>query len=485
MSVERAVAKRERTFFGHPWGLAALFSVETWERFSFYGMQAILAYYLYYSVADGGLGLERSSATSIVGAYGGLVYLSTVVGAWLADRVLGAERTLFGGALVIMAGHLCLAFVPGLGGVGAGLVLVAFGSGALKTSSTAMVGELYTADDRRRDAGFSLYYMGVNLGGFFGPLITGAAQHHAGFHVGFGLAAVGMAIGLIVYTVMRRSLGGLGGAVPNPLPAGGLRRALAGAVVVAVVVVVAAVSGLLRASNLAAVVAGVTAVVAAGYFAYILGSSKISAGERRRVFAFLPMFAASTVFWSLYQQQFTTVAVYADSRVNRTIFGWEIPPSWVQSINPVFIIVFAGVFAAVWTALGPAQPSAPAKFALGTAIMGVAFLCFLPMAGGGPNSAPLLGLIGILMLFSFAELMLSPVGLSLATRLAPRAFHSQLVALFFLSVALGTALSGVLAGWYDPQREVPYFLILGLASLLVSAAIAAASGWIKVQMRGD
>ncbi|MFT4200654.1 peptide MFS transporter [Gordonia sp. (in: high G+C Gram-positive bacteria)] len=480
-----SAATEDRRFLGHPSGLAALFTVETWERFSFYGMQAILAYYLYFAAVDGGLGLPRKSAMSVVGAYGALVYLSTVVGAWLADRVLGAERTLFGGAMVIMAGHLSLALVPGVWGVGAGLVLVAFGSGALKTSSTVMVGELYSPEDRRRDAGFSLYYMGVNVGGFLGPLVTGAAQQRYGFHLGFGLAAVGMAAGLCCYAVLRRRLAGIGTAVPHPLPAGQRGRWVAGAAGVACVVALAASTGLLRPSNLASVTAVITALVAAGYFAHILRSSQISHGERRRVWAFLPLFAASVVFWSLYQQQFTTVAAYSQSRLNRSVFGWEVPAAWVQSINPVFIIVFAGLFAALWTALGDRQPSAPVKFALGTALMGVAFLCFLPMAGGGPGSAPLLGLVGILLLFSFAELMLSPVGLSLATRLAPRAFHSQLVALFFLSVALGTALSGVLAGFYDESHERPYFLSLGLASLVAGGAIAVATPWITARMHGD
>ncbi|GED97975.1 peptide MFS transporter [Gordonia crocea] len=476
---DAAARPLDRRFFGQPWGLATLFSIETWERFSFYGMQAILAYYLYYTVAQGGLGLDRSSATSIVGAYGGLVYLSTIVGAWLADRVLGADRTLLTGAVVIMAGHISLALLPGLWGVGIGLVLVAFGSGALKTSATTMVGGLYEPGDRRRDAGFSLYYMGVNLGGFLGPLATGAAQRGAGFHLGFGLAAIGMGVGLIGYVAMRGSLRGLGDGVPDPLPRSQRRRWIVTAVVAVVAVGAAAAGGWLRADRLATVVAVVTALAALGLFAVILRSAHVDATERRRVVAFIPLFGASVVFWSLYQQQFTTVAVYADERLNRSIGGWEVPASWVQSINPVFIIVFAGVFAALWTALGSAQPSAPAKFALGTGLMGVAFLCFLPMSGGGPGSAPLLGLVGILLLFTFAELLLSPVGLSLATRLAPRAFTSQMVALFFLSVALGTALSGVLARWYSADSEVPYFLTLGLASLAVAGLVAAATPWIR------
>ena len=208
----------ERTLFGHPIGLANLFGVELWERFSFYGMLTILGYYLYYSVTEGGLGLPKSTATGIVGAYGGLVYLSTVLGGWIADRVLGMERTVLYGGVVVMAGHIALALVPGLPGVGVGLVLVALGSGALKANASSLLGTLYEKGDPRADGGFTLFYLGINLGAFIGPLITGLLQTHVGFHYGFGAAAIGMAAGLAQYVVFRRNLGTHGRDVPNPLP---------------------------------------------------------------------------------------------------------------------------------------------------------------------------------------------------------------------------------------------------------------------------
>src|SRR6478735_7757319 len=188
--------RSDRGFFGQPFALANLFGVEMWERFSFYGMQGILIYYLYYSAADGGLGIAESSATSIVGAYGGTVYLSTILGAWIADRLLGSERTLFYSAILVMLGHIALAVFPGLWGVGIGLVCVAFGSGGLKANATSLVGDLYDENDERRDAGFSIFYMGINLGALVGPLVTGWLQESNGFHWGFGAAAIGMAIGL-------------------------------------------------------------------------------------------------------------------------------------------------------------------------------------------------------------------------------------------------------------------------------------------------
>lgn len=476
--------KSDHGFFGQPFALANLFSVELWERFSFYGMQGILIYYLYYSVADGGLGLSEASAVSIVGAYGGTVYLSTVLGAWIADRVLGSERTLFYSAVLVMLGHIALAVIPGLSGVGVGLILVAVGSGGLKANATSLVGDLYSEGDERRDAGFSIYYMGINIGAFIGPLLTGWAEKNWGFHVGFALAAVGMAIGLIQYTLGRKHLGNIGASPSNPLPRSLLWKYGVAAAVAAAALVVLCLVGLITTDNLSDVVVGLTIAAAVGYFALILSSRHITSTERSRVVAFIPMFLASAAFWSLFQQQFTVVPIYADQFLDRNLFGWDFPPSWVQSINPVFIIIFSGVFAAMWTKLGPRQPSSPLKFAIGTGLMGVAFLVFLPFADGQPNGTPLLALVFILLLFTFAELFLSPVGLSLSTKLAPKAFHTQMVALFFLSVALGSSMAGTLAKYYDTDNQAPYFMWIGLASIGVGVLMVVLSPWISRMMRG-
>ncbi len=476
--------RTQRTFFGHPPVLANLFGVELWERFSFYGMQGILLIYLYYSADRGGLGIDEGTATSIVGAYGGLVYLSTILGAWLADRLLGAERILFYSAIVVMAGHLGLALVPGLAGVAVGLVLIGFGSGGVKANATSLVGTLYAPDDERRDGGFALFYLGINLGALVGPLLTGLLQKNAGFHYGFGLAAVGMFLGIVQYAIGRRRLSGAAREVPNPLPRESRLRIALGAGIVLLVVVVVLVSGVLPASKYATAVAVLSAVAAIIYFAVILSSNRLTEVERRRVQAFIPLFIASAAFWSLYQQQFTVVTIYSDQRLDRNIFGWEMPVSFVQSINPVMIIVLSGVFAALWTKLGSRQPSTPIKFSAGLAVMGIAFLLFITMAGGGPNSAPLLGLAGILLVFTIAELLLSPVGLSLSTKLAPEAFRTQMVALFFLSVALGTAMSGVLAKLYSTEHESAYFGVIGGVALVLGGVLALAARPIRRLMSG-
>ncbi|GAA0566203.1 peptide MFS transporter [Paractinoplanes ferrugineus] len=479
-----AERKPERKFFGQPWALANLFGVELWERFSFYGMQGILLIYLYYEASRGGLGLDKDSATSIVGAYGGSVYLATVIGAWLADRLLGPERVLFGSAILVMCGHVGLALIPGIPGVATGLILIALGSGGVKATATAIVGTLYAADDPRRDAGFSLFYLGINLGALVGPLLTGLLQKEAGFHWGFGAAAVGMAIGLTQYAMNRRTLPASAHEIANPLPRE--RRPLVAALAAAVIAVVAvlALTGLLPAAHLSTIVVVLSILAAVAYFAVILSSRRIADVERRRVVAFIPMFIASAAFWSLYQQQFTVVTIYGDERLDRDVFGWTMPVSWVQSINPVFIIILSGVFAALWLRLGDRQPTTAVKFAAGTTVMGVAFLLFLPFAGTGANSVPLLGLTGIILVFTVAELLLSPVGLALSTKLAPEAFRTQMVALFFLSVALGTAMSGTLAGYYSQQNEVPYFGILGATAIILGIALWLARTPIQRLMSG-
>lgn len=455
-----------------------------WERFSFYGMQGILLIYLYYTTAEGGLGIDVVAATSIVGAYGGFVYLSTIIFAWLADRVLGAERTLFISAILVMCGHIALSLLPGILGVGVGLILISLGSGGVKANATCIVGTLYEPQDLRRDAGFSIYYLGINLGAFFGPIFTGLLQSSLGFHWGFALAAVGMAFGLVIYTLGRKNLPAEANHVPNPLPPEQrLRLILISAGVVALVVVLA-LTGVLTADRLATSVVVISILASVAYFVIILGSKRITSDERSRVFAFIPMFITSAVFWSLYQQQFTVLTVYSAEQLNRNLFGWEMPVSWVQSINPVFIMILSLVFAALWTKLGDKQPLTPIKFALGTIVMGVAFLLFIPMATTVPNSAPLLGLVGVIFVFTIAELLLSPVSLSLSTKLAPQAFQTQMVALLFLSIALGTAMAGVLAEWYTVQTQVPYFGILGGIAIAVGVVLILFTPWVKKMMVG-
>jgi POT family proton-dependent oligopeptide transporter len=478
---ERADA---RTLFGHPIGLANLFGVELWERFSFYGMLTILGYYLYYSVTDGGLGLPKSTATGIVGAYGGLVYLSTVLGGWIADRLLGMERTVLYGGVVVMAGHIALAIVPGLAGVGLGLVLVALGSGALKANASSLLGTLYEKGDARADGGFTLFYLGVNLGAFIGPLITGLLQTHLGFHYGFGAAAIGMAAGLAQYVVFRRNLGTHGRDVPNPLPRSAIGWAVVVALAAATVIAMALLTGVVKLSNLAQVTTGVIVVAAIAYFVTMLTNSRVTPIERSRVRAFIPLFVANAVFWSLFQQIFTVLAVYSDERMNWSMFGWIAPSNWIGSIEPVWIIVLSPVFAIIWTRLGTRAPTTPRKFAYAVIGMGLAFLLFLPMAGTSGRAVPALLVIGIMAVFAVSELLISPIGLAVTTKLAPEVFRAQMMALYFFSVGLGTSMSGVLPRYYDHGHEFTYFGVTGAVAILAGAVLFALTPRVSRRMAG-
>ena len=473
-----------RTRFGHPVGLVNLFGVELWERFSFYGMLTILGYYLYYSVGEGGLGLPRATATGIVGAYGGFVYLSTVLGGWVADRVLGMERTVFYGGVVVMCGHIALALLPGLTGVAVGLVLIALGAGALKANASSLLGTLYDEGDARRDGGFTLFYLGINLGAFAGPLITGLLQTRLGFHYGFGAAAIGMALGLTQYVIFRRNLGSHGRTVPHPLSRPAFWRATVVAGAVVVIIAVGFASGLVGLANLSQVTTGLILIASVAYFAVMLTSSRVTALERTRVRAFIPLFIANAVFWSLFQQIFTVLAVYSDERMNWTIFGWTAPSSWIGAIEPVLIIALSPVFAVMWTKLGRRAPTTPRKFAYGVIGMGLAFLLFLTMAGTSGRTVPVLAVVAIMAAFAISELLLSPIGLSVTTQLAPNAFRAQMMALYFFSVGLGTAMSGVLARYYDSAHEAVYFGIIGTAAVLVGLVVWAIAPRISRLMEG-
>ncbi|BDV32146.1 peptide MFS transporter [Microbacterium terricola] len=484
VATSAAPGDKDTSFFGQPRSLATVFGVEMWERFSFYGMQGILLIYMYFTVAEGGLGIDKAVATGIVGAYGGTVYLCTILGAWLADRLLGSERVLFYSAIIIMAGHIALAVLPNVWGLGVGLILVALGSGGLKANATAIVGTLYAPGDLRRDAGFSIFYLGINVGAFLGPLITGFLQSNVGFHWGFGAAAVGMAIGLTQYSFGRKRLPESSKIVANPLPRNRYGLVVGIGIAGIVVIVALVLLGVINARNLASVVIIVTLVAAVAYFFVIVSSHRITADDRSRVLSFIPLFIVNVGFWSLYQQQFTVLTIYSDERLNRMIGGWEMPISWVNSINPVFVIILSGVFAAIWTKLGPRQPSAPVKFALGAIVMGIAFLLFLPWANGAPNSTPLIAIVLILLVFTIAEMFISPPGLSVTTKLAPESFHTQMVALYFLSVALGTSIAGWLAQFYDPTNEVPYFTILGFIAIALGIALLLAVKPVLALMRG-
>ncbi|ALM54360.1 peptide MFS transporter [Halomonas huangheensis] len=474
----------DKQFFGHPRSLATLFGMEVWERFSFYGMQAILLIYLYYEVSRGGLAISQSVAIGIVGAYGSAVYLASILGGWFADRLFGAERTLFYSGIVVMLGHIALAVLPGVHGVTAGLICVALGSGGVKATCSSLVGALYEPGSDRRDAGFSLFYLGINVGGFVGPLLTGLLQKNIGFHFGFGIAAIGMAIGLTQYAFGRKRLPESQKVAPNPLEAGAFKYYVIATAAIIGAVLVAVTIGWVRADNLSDVMLTIIAIFAVAYFCVILSSSRVTSEERRRVLAFIPLFLTSGAYWALYSQSYTVITAFFDQRVDRSVFGWEVPVGWLVSAQALTVIVLSGVFAWLWTRLGKRQPSSASKFVIAMFIIGLTFLGYLPFLGSDAASMPLIMLIVLLLGFTASELCLSPIGLSVTTRLAPAAFQTQMMALFFMSLALGFAAGGSLGGFYTEENEVQYFIGMAGLGIVTAVLLALCLPFIKYASRG-
>ncbi len=433
----------QKTFFGHPVQLSTLFHIELWERFSFYGLQGILMLYLYYETSRGGLGVDKSLAGSIVGAYGGSVYLATVFGGWLADRLWGAEKTLFVSGVVVMLGHLTLAFVPGLAGLLCGLVLIALGSGGVKASANSMVGSLYEDEKLRplRDAGFSIFYISINIGGFFGPLVTGVLQTKAGFHYGFGAAAVGMAFGLWRYWLGRKSLPHT--PPPHPLPQGQGKIAAAVAAGMAAAVAALVYSGWLTLENFPKRLLVCVLAVVAAYFVRLLASPLTGAENKRHIIAYIPLFLAICLFWAVWFQVYTVATVYFDETVNRTVGGFTVPVSWKDSVQSMWVVLFSGLLAALWTKMGARQPKTPLKFALSLLITGAAYLAFVPFVSSG-TPMPMVLFFLVLLAITVGELLLSPISLSFATKIAPPMFKTQMVALNFLALSIGFTLGGLL-----------------------------------------
>ncbi|WP_084168448.1 peptide MFS transporter [Corynebacterium atypicum] len=478
----KASVKKSRKFFGQPWGLANLFGIELWERFSFYGMQALLTYYLFYSVTEGGLGMDESAAVSLVGAYGGFVYICSLAASFVADRLFGAERTLFYSAILVMVGHIALAVIPSYAGLAIGLVCIGLGSGGVKTASQVVLGDLYAREDPRRDAGFSIFYMAVNIGAFFGPLLTGAVWGMAGFHWGFGLAAIGMAAGLIQYILMRKTtIADAGSEIPNPLPHSQYLPWLIGVIVGVIVIAVLIGTGVIRIEWLSSIMATIAFVAAAWLLVQMNASPLTTPVERSRLIGYIPLLIGGVLFFAIFQSQFTVLALYSDQRLDRSFFGIELAPSQVQAFNPLFIIIFAGIFAVMWTKLGTRQWSSPVKFGVANLIIGVSLFVFVPFSNSGQNGTPLVVVVGILFLFTMGELLLSPVGNALATKVAPKAFKSRLFAVWLMALSMGTALSGVLGQYYDPSDpavERTFFITVGIAALVIGAVLISLRKWV-------
>lgn len=462
------------TAFGHPKGLMTLFFTEMWERFSYYGMRALLILFMTKAIVDGGLGFDDKTAGAVYGLYTMGVYLLALPGGWLADRLFGLKKSVWYGGIIIALGHFMMA-LPGVeswinGASGPkdslstldttsfflGLILIVLGTGLLKPNISSIVGQLYPAGSSKRDAGFSIFYMGINLGGFIAPIACSTVAEYD-MHMGFGLAGLGMVFGLIQYKLTGGSLEGYGEppvattaqeiADKNKLRSITSIIGLVGAVVIAILF-----TGVIPidASSIASASGTVIAIVAFGYLGYVILFGGLVKSDKNKVGAIAILFVFSAMFWSGFEQAGSTLNLFAERFTDRTILGWNIPTGYFQSINSLFIIIFAPFFAALWIWLGRIhlEPSSPLKFTFGLLLLGLGFFVMYfatKIAASGELAAPS-WLIITYLLHTFGELSLSPVGLSLVTKLAPQGYAGQMMGIWFLSVALGNLFAGIIAG---------------------------------------
>jgi len=487
---------KSRSFFGHPAGLSTLFFTEMWERFSYYGMRAILLYYMTKSFAEGGLAFDEKYAGIIYATYVSSVWYLPLPGGWLADRIFGARRAVLIGGIVIACGHYCMAINSQLTFF-AGLILIACGTGLLKPNISAMVGQLYADEDKRRDAGFSIFYMGINLGAFLSPLVVGwlaqsgwfrnllgsmGLNPNSSWHWGFGAAGVGMTFGVIQYLLGGRKLKGIG---EKPVftkaqdsgPTDYLTLILA---VVGVVVGVAVGLRFGDAGWLSALFPGVV-----GFFAgYLVGILRwLTREELRRVLVIFILFLFSILFWMTYEQAGSSLSLFADRLTRTTIFGWSYPSSWFQSVPAIFVIILAPIIGAVWQRLANRQPSSPGKFTIGLFFAGIAFvvIAFASTLTVTGRVSPM-WLVIVYFLQTVGELCVSPVGLSTVTKLSPARMVGLMLGVWFLSISIGSYIAGLSTRFFagnDPSVLTRAFGTFAGITLLAAIILAVLTPLIK------
>lgn len=482
-------AQHDRSFFGHPVGLSTLFFTEMWERFSYYGIRPLLVLFMTAAMLDGGFGFDRQTASAIVGIYAACVYLASLPGGWIADRWLGLRRAIWYGGVLIALGHLSIGLSAFMaqGTFFLGLILIVAGTGLLKPNISAIVGDLYPDGGARRDAGFSIFYMGINVGALVAPLVTGYLGERVGWHYGFGAAGVGMVLGLITFKLRAGStLGDIGGA-PNSSPAeqAKVRNIVLAAVGVLALVVIAAMAGVftINAPAIAARMRDVMLAMAVLYFLYLFLAAGLSTDDKKRVAVIVVLFIFATIFWSAFEQAPTSLNLFAQDFTDRNLMGWEVPVLWLQSVNSLFVIAFAPVFAWVWVALAKKNlsPSSPAKFTFALVFAGLGFLIMVSAAnqvisGGGAVKVSMMWLTASYFLQTLGELSLSPVGLSSMTKLAPRKFAGQMMGVWFMAAALGNLIAGIVGGHVDPENlnQMPALFQRTAMSLFIAALVLGA-----------
>ena len=470
------------TFFGHPRGLATLFFTELWERFSYYGLRALLILFMTASASQGGLGFDIASAGAVYGLFTASVYLLSLPGGWIADRLIGQRRAVLYGGILIALGNFILV-VHNVTLFFFGLVVITVGTGLLKPNVSTIVGQLYKQGDTRRDAAFSIFYMGINIGAFMSPLACGYLGQRVNWHLGFALAGIGMTLGTIQYVLGGRHLGEAG-LHPTPAATPEKQQRLLRRFVIITALAFIVLAGLAALSLSGAV--GLTAqkvsdsfgiilsIAVVGIFAWLLLGGRWSPEERKRLIVVAGLFAASTVFWSVFEQAGSTLNLFAERSTDNNVFGFEFPASWYQSLNALYIITLAPVFAWLWVRLGKREPSSPAKFVLGLLGAALGFAVLIEPASRAAEGAQVspIWLLVTYLLHTCGELCLSPVGLSAMTKLAPARVGGFLMGIFFLSLSVGNYLGGRLASLYESLTLSSLFGIVAGFSLAAAIMLA-------------
>jgi POT family proton-dependent oligopeptide transporter len=436
MTEEKPDSTREDTsgIGGHPKGLTTLFLTEFWERFSYYGMRAILILFMVAPLEQGGLGYDVAKASGIYGTYTMAVYLTALPGGWIADRYLGARLTVLIGGAIIALGHFSMAF-PSLPSFYTGMALITVGTGLLKPNITTMVGGLYRQDDPRRDSGFSLFYMGINLGAMLAPLVCSYLGQRINWHLGFAAAGVGMVLGLVQYVAHRKRLESVGGR-PQRKAASKLE----------------------------------------------IPKQPLTSLERNRLMVIAVLFFFSILFWTAFEQSGSSFNLFADRHTNNSVLGFSFPSGWFQSVNSFFILALAPVVSLLWVRWGDRQPSSTMKFSLGLLFLGVGMLIIALASSfiGGGKVSPW-WLVAVYFIHTVGELCLSPVGLSTVSKLAPARMVGLMMGVWFLSVSLGNKFAGWVAGFYQDDASTLFRLYgtLGLIVLAGAALLGVMSPYIR------
>ena len=514
-----SAADRDRAFFGHPIGLRTLFFTEMWERFSYYGMRAFLFIYMTQPLAVGGRGMTVGGAGLVMALFLSSVYLLSLPGGWIADRFLGQRKAVTIGGIGIAIGNGLL-MMPIDGCFFPGLVMIALGTGLLKPNVSTIVGQLYTQEDIRRDAGFTIYYMGINIGATLSPFVCGYLAQSTGFrgflaghgidptwcwHFGFAASALGMVGGLIQYLAQQRDLGesGLHPTVPSD-PKVAARDVRVLRVIIGSLVGVAAFFVTLtyatdisseRISDIFGIGLGIGAVF---LFIGFLKNAR-DAGERRRVIAMIPLFIGAIGFFGIFEQASTTLSTFAESLTTRKLLGVTVEASYYQSVNGIFIVALAPVFAAMWVGLAKArkEPSSVLKFAIGMVLVAVSFMVMLPSLSTVPSLVPKDGvvpdaqkvsgmyLIALYFFYTCAELCISPVGLSSMSKLAPKRLAGMVMGTWFLGTAIGNYLAGRAAGFSESRGFGFLFPFLIIGALVIAAGMFVVAPMIKKMMAAE